>query len=94
MMATKKEKVKKSKITEVCGVIEAPMVGGEGTPYLTSSVYIRRLSKEQRKALRLLFDGLVLHGAEIEGRQVAKPEDAIRWMLEQLHICWTSEDHE
>lgn len=43
------------------------------------------LSLKQQRGLRAVFDGLMDCSAELEGgRKVQKPQDAIRWMLEQV----------
>lgn len=43
------------------------------------------LTAKQRAGLRNVFDGLQDCGATLEGgRKVQKPQDAIRWVLEQI----------
>jgi len=54
--------------------------------YQTDSVFLRRLTRDQKRGLSLLFHGTHSSGKTLTNqRPVKHPVDAMRWLLEQIN---------
>jgi len=53
--------------------------------YQTESVFLRRMTREQKRGLSLLFQGCSYESMTLaNNKTVQHPVDAIRWLLEQI----------
>ena len=54
--------------------------------YQTDSVFLRRMTAEQKRGLSLLFHGVNDGQKKLaNNRQIKHPVDAMRWLLEQIN---------
>ncbi|MBP98998.1 hypothetical protein CMK18_23860 [Candidatus Poribacteria bacterium] len=54
--------------------------------YQTEHVFLRRMTKEQKRGLSLLFRGITYENMTLKNqREIKHPVDAVRWLLEQIN---------
>ena len=74
----KKQKVENSITAEI------PVMKSEA--YQTDSVFLRRMTAEQKRCLSLLFRGVNGSGKQLSNNKIVKhPVDAVRWLLEEIN---------
>lgn len=82
----KPAKVKRAKKSKFTKALQTNIPAKQTDHYQTDSVFLRRMTKDQKNGLSLLFRGVV--DAEItldNGKIVKHPVDAVRWLLEQIN---------
>ena len=86
MPKPKKRKRKATAKQQSGNTITAEIPTKQTDNYQTESVFLRRLTKGQKRGLSLLFHGAISSGKTLENnRPVKHPVDAMRWLLEQIN---------
>jgi len=86
-MPKPKKRGRKPSVKKVSGKsVTADIPVKKTDAYQTDSVFLRRLTGEQKRGLSLLFHGVLSNEIRLtNNRPVKHPVDAMRWLLEQIN---------
>lgn len=84
--APKKRGRKPSTRRKAANVVTAEIPTKQTDGYQTDSVFLRRMTENQKRGLALLFHGVTNSDKALANKRPVKhPVDAVRWLLEQIN---------